>query len=234
MPASDRLRDLPTTDPAARCTSLNVDYPTAAGVVHALCDVDATFERHRLTVVAGPSGSGKSSLLRVLAGLHRPRSGTVEVAGVELTRLRAGRLRRLRRHAMGIVLQDPADNLVEYLSAREQLDLAARLRRVDATGNGELLEAVGLADRAGSRPAELSGGEQQRVGFAAAAIGRPILLLADEPTAELDAVAGAGLVEAMRSLVELGATLVVSSHDPMVIAAADDVVMLRDGRVVPA
>jgi ABC-type lipoprotein export system ATPase subunit len=201
-------------------------------VAHAQAEVDATFERGRLSVVAGPSGSGKSSLLRVLAGLHRPSAGTVEVDGLELTRLRTGARRRLRRHAMGIVLQDPADNLVEYLTAREQVELAARLRRVDASLALGLLDAVGLRDRADSRPAALSGGEQQRVGFAAAAIGQPTLLLADEPTAQLDAVAGTQLVAAMRRLVKLGATLVVASHDPTVIDAGDHVLTLRDGRVV--
>jgi putative ABC transport system ATP-binding protein len=132
---------------------------------------------------------------------------------------------------MGIVLQDPADNLVEYLSAREQVELAAQLRLVDAGEAPGLLDAVGLADRAASRPAELSGGEQQRVAFAAAAVGRPAVLLADEPTAELDGAAGAGLVEAMLNLVDRGASLIIASHDPAVIAAADHVVTLRDGRV---
>ncbi len=228
MPVSD----LPTADAVARCRGVGVDYRTAAGVAHALTDVDAAFERGRLSVVAGPSGSGKSSLLRVLAGLHRPHTGHVEVDGADLTRLRAGPLRRLRRRAMGIVLQNPADNLVEYLSAIEQIELAARFRGVDPGEALGLLDAVGLADRATSRPAELSGGEQQRVAFAAAAIGQPTLMLADEPTAELDAPAGVVLVDAMRSLVDLGATLIVTSHDATVIAAADHVVLLRDGEVV--
>ncbi|MGH9229024.1 MAG: ABC transporter ATP-binding protein [Acidimicrobiales bacterium] len=211
-----------------------MDYTTAAGAVHALRDVDAAFERGRLSVVAGPSGSGKSSLLRVLAGLQRPRAGAVELDGTDLTRLRWGRLRRLRRRAMGIVLQDPADNLLGYLRAGEQVTLAARLRGVDPGEAPALLDAVGLSDRVGSYPDELSGGEQQRVAFAAAAIGRPTLLLADEPTAELDADSGAGLVETMRRLVDGGATLVVASHDDAVIAASDHVVRLRDGKVVAA
>jgi putative ABC transport system ATP-binding protein len=223
---------VPEPDVAARCEALVVDYRTAAaGVARALTDVDASFAGHRLTVIAGPSGSGKSSLLRVLAGLHRPQSGTVHVDGVEVTRLRASARRRLRRRSMGIVLQDPADNLVAYLSAQEQIELAARLRGVDPSEASALLEAVGLGGRAASVPAQLSGGEQQRVAFAAAAVGRPALLLADEPTAELDAAAGTVLVSAMQDLVALGATLVVTSHDPSVIAAADDVVWLRDGRV---
>ncbi len=133
---------------------------------------------------------------------------------------------------IGVVLQDPADNLVAYLRAREQVELAARLRGVDPAEAPALLDAVGLADRQDCYPAELSGGEQQRVAFAAGAVGRPALLLADEPTAELDAVAGATLVAIMRELVNRGSTLVVASHDAAVVAEADHVVRLRDGRVV--
>ena len=217
--------------PAARCAGLTVDYRTATEVVHALHDVDATFGRGRLSVVAGPSGSGKSSLLRTLAGLQRARAGVVEVDGDDLARLRAGAVRRLRRRVLGVVLQDPADNLLEDLRAVEQVELAARLRGSDPGEAAGLLDAVGLGDRARSYPDELSGGEQQRVAFAAAAAGRPAVLLADEPTAELDAAAGAALVASMRGLVDGGASLVVSSHDPAVIAAADDVVWLRDGEV---
>jgi putative ABC transport system ATP-binding protein/macrolide transport system ATP-binding/permease protein len=133
---------------------------------------------------------------------------------------------------MGFVLQDPADNLVEYLRAVEQVELAAKLRGVDPAEAQTLLDAVGLADRSDSHTAQLSGGEQQRVAFAAAAIGQPTLLLADEPTAELDGTAGTALVAAMRRLVDGGATLIVSSHDSAVIAAGDHVLQLRDGEVV--
>jgi ABC-type lipoprotein export system ATPase subunit len=156
----------------------------------------------------------------------------VLVDGTDLTRLRAGGVRRFRRRTMGIVLQSPADNLVEYLGALEQVELSARLRGADPGPAAALLDAVGLGDRAASRPSELSGGEQQRVAFAAAAVGTPTLLLADEPTAQLDSTAGAALVEAMRRLVARGATLVVTSHDPAVVDAADHRVHLRDGRVV--
>jgi ABC-type lipoprotein export system ATPase subunit len=218
--------------PAARCAALDVDYWLPTGTVPALQGVDAVFERARLTVIAGPSGSGKSSLLRSLAGLQQPKAGLVEVDGQDLTRLRPRQRRRLRRSAIGVVLQDPADNLVDGLTACEQVTLAARLRGVDGDGAPELLDAVGLAHRQDTRPAELSGGEQQRVAFAAGAIGRPALLLADEPTAELDAEAGATLIGVMRGLVERGATLVVSSHDAAVAEAADHVLSLRDGRVV--
>jgi ABC-type lipoprotein export system ATPase subunit len=218
---------------AARCEALDVDYWLPTGTVPALQGVDAAFERARLTVIAGPSGSGKSSLLRTLAGLQQPRSGVVEVDGRDLTRLRPRQRRRLRRRTIGVVLQDPADNLVDGLTAREQVELSARLRGVAAAEAPALLEAVGLAGRQDCLPAELSGGEQQRVAFAAGAIGGPALLLADEPTAELDADAGANLIAIMRALVDRGATLVVSSHDAAVAAAADHVLTLRDGRVVP-
>jgi putative ABC transport system ATP-binding protein len=222
---------VPASDVAARCDGVSVDYRTASGVVPALRDVDADFARARFSVLAGASGSGKSSLLRVLAGLKRPSAGRVAVDGTDLSRLRAGTLRRLRRTTMGIVLQDPADNLVEYLPAVAQVELAARLRGADRGEAAGLLDTVGLASQAGCMPHELSGGEQQRVAFAAAAIGSPALLLADEPTAELDASAAGALVQAMRRLIDRGATLVVASHDPAVIDAADHVVTLRDGRV---
>ena len=214
-----------------RVRGLSVDYRTVAGAVPALVDVDLDCDPARLSVIAGPSGSGKSTLLRVLAGLHRPTAGSVEVAGVDQTRMRPSALRRRRRHRMGLVLQNPADNLLEELTAVEQVELAARLRGVDPSEAPALLDRVGLADRSRSLPSELSGGEQQRVAFAAAAIGAPTLLLADEPTAQLDADAGATLIGAMRGLVEAGATLIVASHDPAVIATADRVVALHDGRV---
>ena len=223
---------MPGPDLAASCWDVTLDYQSAAGPARALTDVEASFPRNRLTVVAGPSGSGKSSLLRVLAGVIRPSRGSVLVDGVDLTRLGRGGRRRLRRRAMGVVLQDPADNLLEYLGAREQVELGARLRGADPSGATALLEAVGLGHRLDATPPELSGGEQQRVAFAAAAIGAPAVLLADEPTAQLDGESAAALVEAMRGLVDLGATLVVASHDPVVIDGVDERVHLRDGEVV--
>jgi putative ABC transport system ATP-binding protein len=220
------------SEPAARCQRLDVAYRVASGTVLAVQDVDAAFERGRLTVITGPSGSGKSSLLRALAGLQRPQAGVVEVDGRDLTRLRARQRRWLRRRRIGVVLQDPADNLVASLRAVEQVELAARLRGTDGAEAADLLDAVGLGDRLDRHLAELSGGEQQRVAFAAGAVGRPALLLADEPTAELDAASAATLVTIMGALVDRGGTLVVASHDATVVAAADHVVQLSDGRLV--
>ena len=169
----------------------------------------------------------------MLAGLHRPRAGTVEIGGLDITRLGARATRRRRRKQLGMVLQNPADNLLEELTALEQVELAAQLRGVDRGPARDLLALVGVAAQAHARPAQLSGGEQQRVAFAAAAIGRPLLLLADEPTAQLDADAAQALIGGLRDLVDAGSTLVVTSHDAAVIDAADHVVTLRDGRVVP-
>ncbi|HTE72532.1 MAG TPA: ATP-binding cassette domain-containing protein [Actinomycetes bacterium] len=221
-----------TGEPAARCCGVSVRYRTATAVVDAVRDIDATFERGRLSVLAGPSGSGKSSLLRTMAGLQLLHAGSVVVDGVDVGRLGARARRRLRRRSIGVVLEEPADNLLPYLRAEEQVALAARLRGADASKAGGLLAALGLADRTRLHPEELSGGEQQRVAFAAAAVGHPALLLADEPTAALDTRSGALVIEAMRDLVATGRTLVVASHDPAVIAAADAMVTLRDGRVL--
>lgn len=218
---------MPVHEPALRCRGLAVDH----GPVHAVRGVDIDMLRARLTVIAGPSGSGKSSLLRALAGLDRIHAGTIEVDGADVTGWGAGRRRRLRRDAIGVVLQEPSHNLLPYLTAREQLVLAARLRGSRGDDVDELLAAVGLSTPATTLAGALSGGEQQRVAFAAAAVGAS-LILADEPTASLDAVAGDRLVVAMRALLERGSTIVVTSHDAAVIAAADDLVELRDGLVV--
>lgn len=219
-------------EPAARCRDVAVRYRVASGVVDAVRHVDATFARGRLSVLAGPSGSGKSSLLRTLSGLQLPHAGSVVVDGVEVSRLGGRARRRLRRHSIGVVLEEPAANLLPYLRAEEQVALAARLRGADGSPADDLLGALGLAERRRRYPEELSGGEQQRVAFAAAAVGPPALLLADEPTAALDTRSAALVIDAMRHLVATGRTLVVASHDPEVIAAADAVVPLHDGRVV--
>ncbi|MFL6205980.1 MAG: ABC transporter ATP-binding protein [Acidimicrobiales bacterium] len=227
MPAPDL-----TVTAAAECDGLCVEHRPGVGVVHALREVSATFATGRLTVVAGPSGSGKSTLLRVLAGLQLATAGRVAVGGVDLSRLRHRGRRQLRRRRIGVVLQNPADNLIEYLSAIDQVGLAARLRGTDPHEAEHLLDAVGLASRRDSRPAELSGGEQQRVAFAAAVAGAPAVLVADEPTAQLDARSADDLVARLQRLVDDGCTAIVGSHDDAVISAAHDVVWLHDGQVV--
>jgi ABC-type lipoprotein export system ATPase subunit len=219
---------------AARCRGIVVRYATRTGVVEAVREVDADFGRGRLSVLAGPSGSGKSSLLRTLAGLQPSARGSVVVDGVWLEGLSAGGRRRFRRRAIGVVLEEPSANLLPRLRAEEQVALAARLRGVPPGGADDLLDLLGLGERRRLRPEELSGGEQQRVAFAAAAVGPPALLLADEPTAALDNRSATLVIAAMRDLVAAGRTLVVASHDADVIAAADTVTWLHDGRVVAA
>jgi putative ABC transport system ATP-binding protein len=217
------------------CAGLVKEYATATGTVRALKGVDAAFPAGRVTAVVGPSGSGKSSLLRILACVDRPTAGSVRVGGVDVAALGARGRRRVRRKLVGYVFQQPADNLLPYLTAREQLKLAARLRgRVGRRGGGEaerLLAALGLEHRADHRPEQLSGGEQQRLAFAAAVIGGPALVVADEPTAELDSEAGERLMRAVLGLRDQGTSLVVSSHDPVVTGAVDGIVRLHDGAV---
>ncbi len=140
--------------------------------------------------------------------------------------------RRVRRRLVGYVFQQPGDNLLPYLTTREQLELAAQLRgRQDAQEVERLLAALGLEHRAGHRPEQLSGGEQQRLAFAAAVVGGPALVVADEPTAELDTEAGERLMQAVLGLRDQGTSLVISSHDPVVTGAVDQVVRLHDGEV---
>ena len=228
------------------CAGVVKEYATATGTVRALKGVDAAFPAGQVTAVVGPSGSGKSSLLRILACVDRPTTGSVRVGGVDVAALGARGRRRVRRRQVGYVFQQPGDNLLPYLTARGQLELAAELRgRVGfgegappfPTGRGQpeeverLLAALGLEHRARHRPGQLSGGEQQRLAFAAAVIGGPALVVADEPTAELDSEAGERLMQAVLGLRDQGTSLVLSSHDPVVTRAVDGVVRLHDGEV---
>jgi ABC-type lipoprotein export system ATPase subunit len=214
------------------CAGLVKEYATATGTVRALKGVDAVFPPGRVTAVVGPSGSGKSSLLRILACVDRPTAGSVRVGDLDVAAVGARARRRVRRRQVGYVFQRPGDNLLPYLTAREQLDLAARLRGGQRRGEADrLLAALGLEHRAGHRPEQLSGGEQQRLAFAAAVIGGPALVVADEPTAELDSEAGERLMQAVLGLRERGTSLVLSSHDPVVTGAVDAVLRLHDGEV---
>ncbi|WP_369137525.1 ABC transporter ATP-binding protein [Modestobacter versicolor] len=221
--------------PAALCEGLVRIYWSRSGEVHALKGVDAVVPAGRLTAVTGPSGSGKSSLLRVLAAQDRPTAGRAEVAGESLAGMSARRLRAVRRRHVGYVFPRPAANLVPHLTGREHLAMAARLRGVPraraAREGGELLDLLGIADRAGHLPGQLSGGEQQRLAFALAVIGGPALVVADEPTGELDSQTTAELLTAVRALTRAGTTVVLATHDPLAAAAADQVVHLRSGTV---
>ncbi|MCF6744196.1 ABC transporter ATP-binding protein [Blastococcus sp. KM273128] len=221
--------------PAAACEGLVRIYWSPSGEVHALKGVDVVVPAGRLTAITGPSGSGKSSLLRILAAQDRPTAGRAEVAGHALTGLSARRLRALRRRHIGYVFARPPQNLLPHLTGREHLALAARFRGVgrdEAQRHGaELLDLLGIADRADHLPGQLSGGEQQRLAFAQALIGRPALVVADEPTSELDSATTGDLLAAVHELTRTGTTVVMATHDPLAAGAADQVVHLRSGAV---
>ena len=205
-------------------------YP---GGVTALDRVDLSVEYGELAAVVGPSGSGKSTMLHCAAGLDRPSAGRVIFDGTDLAQLGEDARTRLRRDRVGFVFQEY--NLVSALTAAQNVGLPLRLagRRPEPAAVAESLAAVGLADRAGHRPSELSGGEQQRVAVARALLSRPAVVFADEPTGALDTAASRQVLELLRSLVDRhGSTVVLVTHDPVAAAHADRVLILADGRIV--
>jgi len=223
---------LPTERPAAACQALVKTYATASEQVQALRGVDLSFRRGALAAVLGASGSGKSSLLRLLAGLDLPTSGKVLVNGLNLAAMSPRRLRAVRSSTVGFVFQRPSDNFVPYLTVDEHLRLAARAaKRADGPGADELLDALGIAHRRDHLPEELSGGEQQRAAFAQVLTAGPAIVVADEPTAELDSRSAEDLLAVIRGLSEHGVAFVIATHDPGVTRMADDVVELDHGRV---
>jgi putative ABC transport system ATP-binding protein len=216
------------------CRSISRTYQDDAVPVRALQNVDFDVGRGEFVSLAGPSGSGKSTLLNIIGGLDRPDEGTVEIDGVALNDLSESELSDLRLKKMGFVFQ--AYNLIPVLTARENVEfvmelqgLAARERRGRAD---ELLRAVDLEGLGDKRPLEMSGGQQQRVAVARAIASRPRIVLADEPTANLDSGTAERLLELMERLnVERAVTFLFSTHDPLVMDKARRNVRLRDGRV---
>ena len=222
--------------PAASCVDVVKTYRTATETVTALDGVSLAVPRERVTVVVGPSGSGKSSLLRLLACIDSPDSGEVRIAGQRVDRLGARGRRALRRREVAYLFQRPGENLLPYLDAVAQVRLAAELRGAPV-GSAEalaLLDRLGLAHRADHSPAQLSGGEQQRLAVACGVVGDPALVVADEPTAELDTAAAERVLAAMEDLAASGVGFVLSSHDPRVMAIADGFIRLDHGRLVAA
>jgi ABC-type lipoprotein export system ATPase subunit len=211
-------------------------YSTPQGDAAALQGLTAEVLAGEIVVVLGPSGSGKSTLLRLLAGLERPSAGEVRVLGHDVGRLSPRRLARLRAAALGYADQRYAQALAAELPAREAIALQARLagesRRSSLARADDLLTRVGLDGRGDARPAQLSGGEQQRIAVCAAVAHRPALLIADEPTAELDAANAQIVHQLLRELVrDVGGTAVIVSHDPSSAEIADRALHVRDGRV---
>ncbi len=223
------------TAPAVLCEGLVRIYRTADIEVQALQGLDLRLEPGELVAMVGASGSGKSTLLGILSGLDAPTAGRAEVAGVDLTDLRGRRRVRYQRETVGFVWQQTSRNLLPYLSAAENVMLPLLVARAPADQRvrraQELLDLLGVGERAEHRPGELSGGEQQRVALAVALANRPQVLLADEPTGELDEATSHEVFEAIRHLNrELGVTVLVVTHDPLVSEQVDRTVAIRDGR----
>ncbi|HEX9232227.1 MAG TPA: ABC transporter ATP-binding protein [Jatrophihabitantaceae bacterium] len=201
--------------------------------VAALRGVSVDIPVGRMTAVMGPSGSGKSTLMHILAGLDKPTSGSVHVAGTEITTLADTPLTRLRREHIGFIFQ--FFNLLPMLSARENILLPLTIAGVkpDPAWFDDLVERVGITDRLSHRPAELSGGQQQRVAIARALVSRPTVVFADEPTGNLDSTSSGEILDLMRSSVEAyGQTTVMVTHDASAAAMADRVLFLDDGQIV--
>ena len=217
------------TETTLACEGIRRAYHTDEEVVWALWDVDARAEPGQITVLAGPSGSGKSTLLRVMAGIDRPDEGIVRVARHDLTSMSSRARRRFRSRHMGYLFQDPAANLLSYLTVWEHLEMAGKVR--GGTPHRDVLAHLEIAELADEYPSRLSAGQQQRAALAAALVGDPDVILADEPTAELDTLSAHLAVTSLARLKDLGATLVVTSHDPEVVEIADRVIRLDHGEV---
>ena len=235
MTASDRTGRPETTpggENAVVAHALRKTYGRGQSSVTALDDISVVFPRGQFAAVMGPSGSGKSTLMHCLAGLDSVSGGTVWIDGTPITGLGDRGLTRLRREKIGFVFQ--AYNLVPTLTARQNitLPLALARRRVDKAWFDEVVETLGLTGRLKHRPSELSGGQQQRVAVARALLGRPAVIFADEPTGNLDSLAGAEVLSLLRtSVTQWGQTVIMVTHDPVAAAYSDRVVLLGDGRV---
>lgn len=219
--------------PAAVCENLARSYGGDGSTVPALRGVSLTVPAGSITALVGPSGSGKSTLLRLLACIDRPDSGRISIDGTEVARGSRAQRVRVRRRKLGFLHQSPPDNLLPYLTVREHLELGAALRGLGRRDPqvAALLDRLGLASRDGHHPRQLSGGEQQRAAIAFAAIGPPALLLADEPTGQLDHTTAGEVLAAFRLLATTGVAVVAATHDPSVAEQADRVLLLRDGAI---
>jgi len=222
--------------PFIAISGLRKSYALGGVVVHALDGVDLGIRAGTFHTIMGPSGSGKSTLLYLLGGLDRPTAGRIVVAGAALQEMDENALAAYRREVVGFIFQ--SFNLISSLSAWENVAFPMRFAGISRRARRErafaLLERVGLADRRQHRPSELSGGQQQRVAIARSLVNEPRLVLADEPTGNLDTASGQSIMELLAELHSDGRTIVVVTHDPRMAAYATHQVFLLDGRTVSA
>ncbi|GGU06788.1 ATP-binding cassette domain-containing protein [Streptomyces sp. QHH-9511] len=225
----------PSGGPMVRVENLHRSYGTGAAAVHALRGVSFDIPRGELVALKGRSGSGKTTLLNLVGGLDSPDDGRITIDGTDLAELGENRLLELRRDRIGFIFQ--SFGLIPILTAAENVGVPMRLRKADPEEREErvalLLALVGLADHAAQRPGELSGGQQQRVAIARALANKPALLIADEPTGQLDAETGLAVMELLRAVVRSeGVTALVATHDAQLLGLADRVLELSDGEII--
>jgi ABC-type lipoprotein export system ATPase subunit len=231
------MKNTTTQDPSPcvlRTQDLRKEHGRQASLVRAVDGVDLQVMRGETVAVMGPSGCGKSTLLYLLGGLDRPTAGQIWLDGQDLARLSERGLARLRRDAIGFVFQ--AFHLMDELTAAENVELpallAGRTPRAARRRAAQLLDQVGLADRAKFLPTQLSGGQRQRVAIARALVADPAVVLADEPTGNLDSAATADVLRLFDQLHRAGQTLVIVTHDPRIAATADRTITMRDGKFI--
>ncbi len=221
--------------PIVECHGISKTYQQGKVEVKALSDIDLMVETGGFIALAGPSGSGKTTLLNLIGGLDKPDSGMIQVDGQAYEKLSSSRMADLRLHRIGFIFQ--AYNLIPVLSALENVEYVMLLQGTPAGERRqrarEILDIVGLTEKYDRRPAELSGGQQQRVAVARAIVSNPSIVLADEPTANLDSKTGESLLQLMRQMNrERSVTFIFSTHDNMVMDYARRIVLIRDGRMV--
>ena len=233
-PNSSTSPGLPASAPAAVLTGVSKTYRIESVDVPALRDIHLEIPGQRFAAIAGPSGSGKTTLLNLIGCIDRPTHGQLTVAGTLVGELSDNALSDFRASHLGFVFQ--SFNLIPVLTAHENVEYPLRLANMPAARRRErvreVLDWVGLTAHARHRPGQLSGGQQQRVAIARALAASPRIILADEPTANLDSHTGAAIIELLRRMQrEHDVSIVICSHDPQVIAAAEEVIYIRDGRV---
>jgi putative ABC transport system ATP-binding protein len=227
------VADAPYAGPVVSADGLTRRYGEGETAVDALRGVSLDVPKGALTAVMGPSGSGKSTLMHILAGLDKPSSGEVTIAGTGISKLNDTELTKLRRIHIGFIFQ--FFNLLPMLNAEENVVLPLSLagEKADKAWVAELMGKIGLEDRRGHRPSELSGGQQQRVAIGRALVSRPTIVFADEPTGNLDSKTSGEILDLMRESVDgYGQTTVMVTHDPRAATIADRILFLADGSIV--